>query len=126
LIYGHFDGLIGAAAPALGPDGLNRLKAKFEELTANPPKDAAGSQRRVIGLSTRGPIYQDDYERGRHARLVRTALTEIATVLAGAAGGFSGGGHWPEWQRGFDAGNLRVYLKRLPSPKLRPLRRERS
>ena len=86
--YGQFDGLISLMARALGPDGLNRLKAKFEELAANAPI-SAGGDRRVIGLSTHGPIYQDDYERGRHGRLVRSALTEIADAL-GDVDGFAG------------------------------------
>ncbi len=84
--YGQFDGLIGTMTPALGPDGLGRLKAKFEELAANRPKDASGHERKVIGMSTRGPIYSDDYERGRHARLVRLALTEIADALGDVDG----------------------------------------
>ncbi len=86
--YGQFDELISLTAQALGPDGLNRLKAKFEELAANTPI-GAGGERRVVGLSTRGPIYQNDYERGRHARLVRSALTEIADAL-GDVDGFAG------------------------------------
>ena len=73
-------------AKALGPDGLKRLKTQFEELAANAPSGASGGERRVIGLSTRGPIYQDDYERGRHGRLVRSALTEIADALGGVDG----------------------------------------
>ncbi len=87
--YGQFDDLIGLTAPALGPDGLNRLKAQFEGLAANSPKGALDGERRVIGLSTRGPIYQDDYERGRHGRVVRSALTEIADAL-GDVDGFAG------------------------------------
>jgi hypothetical protein len=84
--YGQFDELIGLMSQALGPDGLNRLKAQFEELAANAP---VGGERRMIGLSTRGPIYQDDYEQGRHERLVRSALTEIADEL-GDVDGFAG------------------------------------
>ena len=80
--YGQFDDLISLTAPALGPEGLNRLKAQFEELAANAPMGATGGGRRVVGLSTRGPIYRDDYERGRHGRLVRSALIEIADALA--------------------------------------------
>ena len=87
--YGQFDGLISLTAQALGPDGLNRLKARFEELAASSPMGAAGGERRVIGLSMRGPIYEDDYERGRHGRLVRSALTEIADAL-GDVDGFAG------------------------------------
>lgn len=86
--YGQFDDLISLTAQALGPDGLNRLKAQFEELAANASM-GAGAERRVIGLSTRGPIYQDDYERGRRGRLVRSALTEIADAL-GDVDGFAG------------------------------------
>ena len=86
--YGQFDHLISLTAQALGPDGLNRLKAQFEELAANAPI-GSGGERRVIGLSTRGPIYEDDYERGRHGRLVRSALTEIADAL-GDVDGFAG------------------------------------
>lgn len=84
--YGQFDELISLTAQALGPDGLNRLKAQFEELETKAPAGAAGGERRVIGLSTRGPIYQDDHERGRHGRLVRSALTEIADALGDVDG----------------------------------------
>ena len=84
--YGQFDELIILTAPALGPDGLNRLKAQFETLAANAPMGTAGGERRVIGLSARGPIYQDDYERSRHGRLVRSALTEIADALGDVDG----------------------------------------
>lgn len=84
--YGQFDDLISLTAPALGPDGLNRLKAQLEELAANAPMGAPGGERRVIGLSKRGPIYQDDYERGRHGRVVRSALTEIADALGDVEG----------------------------------------
>ncbi|HEX8554689.1 MAG TPA: hypothetical protein VF695_08275 [Sphingomonas sp.] len=87
--YGQFDDLISLTAQALGPDGLNRLKAQFEEFAANAPVGTASGERRAIGLSTHGPIYQDDYERGRHGRLVRAALTEIADAL-GDVDGFAG------------------------------------
>lgn len=84
--YGQFDELIPLTAQALGPDGLNRLKAQFEELAANAPMGAPGGERRVMGLSTRGAIYHDDYERGRHGCLVRSALTEIADALGDVDG----------------------------------------
>lgn len=35
----------------------------------------------MIGISTHGPIYQDDYEVFHHARLVQSALTQIADAL---------------------------------------------
>lgn len=84
--YGQFDDLISLTAPALGPDGLNRLKAQFEELATNAPMGALGGERRVLGLRMRGPIYQDDYERDRHGGVVRSALTEIADALGDVDG----------------------------------------
>lgn len=87
--YGQFDELISLMAKALGPDGLNQLKARFEVSAVNVPIGTPDGERRVIGLSTRGPIYQDDYERGRHGRVVRSALTEIADAL-GDVDGFAG------------------------------------
>jgi hypothetical protein len=84
--YGQFDGLIGIMTQALGPEGLGLLKAKLEELASDRSEDATGRGRQVIGISTRGPIYADDYERGRRARLVRSALTEIADALGDVDG----------------------------------------
>jgi hypothetical protein len=78
--FGQFDNLISLMAHALGADGLHRIKVRLEESAANVPK-GAGGERRVIGFSMRGPIYEDDYERDRHRRLVRSALTEIADAL---------------------------------------------
>jgi hypothetical protein len=87
--YGQFDGLIEITAHALGPEGLNRLKTKFDELAAALPNDAVAGERRVTEIGTRGPVYQDDYERSGHARLVRSALTQIADAL-GDVDGFAG------------------------------------
>ena len=87
--YGQFDELIPLTAKALGPEGLNRLKTQFEELSASAHGGATGGELQVIGLSASGPIYQADYERGRHARFVRSALTEIADAL-GDVDGFAG------------------------------------
>jgi hypothetical protein len=84
--YGQFDDLISLTAQALGPDGLKHLKAKFESLATNAPVRASSGERRVIGISTRGPIYEDDYERSRHVRLVRSALTQIADALGDVDG----------------------------------------
>lgn len=94
--YGQFDGLISLMTPTLGPEGLKRLKAKFDQMGADRPKDALVGARRVIGISTRGPIYQDDYERSRRVRLVRSALTEIADAL-GDVDGFARNYSEEEW-----------------------------
>lgn len=84
--YGQFDGLIALMTEALGQEGLGILKARFEELAAKPPARASSDDRRLIGISMRGPIFQDDYEIGPHDRLVQTALTEIADALGDVDG----------------------------------------
>ncbi|UZW57377.1 hypothetical protein NUH86_21980 [Sphingobium sp. JS3065] len=84
--YGQFDGFIALMAKALGQDGLLILKAKFEALAASSPRKSAADERRVIGISTRGPIYQQDYETQRPARLVQSALTQIADALGDVDG----------------------------------------
>jgi hypothetical protein len=78
--YGQFDGLIAAMAGALGEDGLAQLKAKFEQLPP-PPAPEENHERRVVAISTRGPIYEDSFAQDRHARMVRSALTDIADAL---------------------------------------------
>ena len=84
--YAQFDGLIALMAEALGREGLVLLKARFEELAAKPPAKPTLDDRRVIGLSTRGPIYQDDYESRHQTRVVQSALTEIADALGDVDG----------------------------------------
>ncbi|MBC2650905.1 hypothetical protein H7F50_17535 [Novosphingobium flavum] len=79
--YGQFDGLIGLMAPILGQQGLALLKTKFEALEKTPPSKPKNEERRVIGWGLGGPLYEDDLEIKGHARLVRSALTEIADAL---------------------------------------------
>lgn len=78
--YAQFDSLITKMAGAVGKDGLGLLKAKFEHM-APPPAQPKGENRRVVAISSSGPIYEHDYIEQRHARLVRSALTEIADSL---------------------------------------------
>ncbi|EIZ79382.1 hypothetical protein WSK_2041, partial [Novosphingobium sp. Rr 2-17] len=84
--YGQFDGLIGLMAEALGPEGLATLKAKFEDMAATLRARPKPSEHRVIGISTRGPIFEDDFDAGYEARRVRSALTEIADALGDVDG----------------------------------------
>ena len=83
--YGQFDGVIGLMAGALGAEGLALLKARFEEMAAAPVKLRAPDQR-VISISTRGPVLQDDFEARYKARRVQSALTEIADALGDVDG----------------------------------------
>ena len=84
--YGQFDGLIALMADALGTEGLGLLKAKFDDLAAKRPAKAPGANNCVIGIGPRGPIFENDYAASRHARLVRTALTQIADALGDVDG----------------------------------------
>jgi hypothetical protein len=91
--YAQFDGLIEVMAEALGKAGLGLLKAKFEALSSAPPARVKAGERRVVAISTRGPIYEDDFARDHHVRMVRSALTDIADALGdvdGYAAHFSG------------------------------------
>ena len=84
--YGQFDGLIALMAEALGQQGLGLLKAKFEELEANPPAKPSKDERRIIGYGSGGPMYEDDFEARHHARTVKSALTDIADALGDVDG----------------------------------------
>jgi hypothetical protein len=84
--YAQFDGLIAMMADALGQQGLAMLKAKFEELAAKQPPKADKDERRVIAYGSSGPMYEDEYEARNHARLVKSALTEIADALGDVDG----------------------------------------
>ena len=84
--YAQYDGLIEVMAEALGKAGLDLLKVKFEALSSALPARPKGQERRVIAISSRGPMYEDKYAGARHARTVRSALTEIADALGDVDG----------------------------------------
>lgn len=84
--YAQFDSLIEVMAEALGKVGLGLLKAKFEALSSAPPARAEARESRVVAISSRGPIYEDDFVRDNHARTVRSALTQIADALGDVDG----------------------------------------
>jgi hypothetical protein len=84
--YGQFDGLIALMAEALGRQGLGMLKTQFEELAAMPPVRPGKEERRIIGMGAGGTIYEDEYETMHHARMVKSALTEIADALGDVDG----------------------------------------
>ncbi len=84
--YAQFDGLIEEMAEALGRDGLTLLKAKFEALAKLPPAKPVDGHRRVVAYSSRGAIHEDDFAAERQARLIRSALTEIADALGDVDG----------------------------------------
>ena len=84
--YAQFDGLIEVMAEALGKVGLGLLKTKFEALSSAQPAPAKAGEGRVVAISSQGPIYEADFARDHHARMVRSALTEIADALGDVDG----------------------------------------
>jgi hypothetical protein len=76
--YGQFDRLITAMAPALGNNGLERLKTLFTDWLKEPKEKPADSERKVIGWGNQGAIYEDDVYGNHRDLTVRLALQEIA------------------------------------------------
>ncbi len=76
--YGQFDRLITAMVPALGTEGLEYLKTLFATWSTEDREKPAKKDRRIIGWSSAGAIYEDEVY-GNHKDLtVRIALQEIA------------------------------------------------
>ncbi|NKK70572.1 hypothetical protein G9X64_33350 [Rhizobium sophorae] len=76
--YGQYDNLIAAMVPALGKDGLDRLKTLVAQWSKEPKDKPAEEERKVIGWGSGGAIYQDEIA-GTHRDLtVRIALQQIA------------------------------------------------
>lgn len=78
--YGQYDDLIGALTPALGQQGLERLKQRMIALSNEPVQRPPEKQRRAIGYGSGGPIYEDEIAERSRVSTVRLALMEIADV----------------------------------------------
>jgi hypothetical protein len=76
--YGQYDPLIAAMAPALGKDGLERLKGLFVQWSKEPEDKVVQSDRQVLGWSSQGPIYDDQVYGNPRELTVRIALQDIA------------------------------------------------
>ncbi|WP_416064449.1 DUF6880 family protein [Rhizobium sp. ZK1] len=76
--YGQYDELITAMVAALGNDGLEYLKTLFVQWSKEPQTKPAADDRRVIGWSAKGPIYEDEVYGNQRELTVRIALQEIA------------------------------------------------
>lgn len=74
--YGQYDFLIRSVTPALGLKGLNILKKQVVEFSKEPMSKPIN--RDVIGYGSSGPLYADDYAKGRRESMVNLALLEIA------------------------------------------------
>lgn len=76
--YGQFDHLIPTLSAALGDAGLEHLKSRLVALSKEPAKKPAEHERRKIGWSTDGPIYQDEIANRHRNHVVEMALRDIA------------------------------------------------
>ena len=76
--YGEYDGLITLLVPALGPDGIEHLKARVKELARTPVAVPSDKDRRMIGWASSGPIYADQVTRSGRDITVQLALEAIA------------------------------------------------
>lgn len=76
--YGQFDHLIPTLSAALGDAGLEHLKSRLVALSKEPAKKPAEHERRKIGWSTDGPIYQDEIASRHRNHVVEMALRDIA------------------------------------------------
>ena len=76
--YGQFDQLIAALSGPLGDAGLRHLKQRFLALSKEPIKKLEEHERRKIGWSSSGPIYEDQIENRHRASVIHLALRDIA------------------------------------------------
>ncbi len=74
--YGQYDGLIEIMAPALGPSGLDYLKAQLEA----PANSRSSAERDTIGRDGKIPVNADDIDESWRARTISMALQAIADV----------------------------------------------
>ena len=74
--YGEYDPLIPALAPALGKDGLARLKRLLADWANEPLEQPA--ERVVMGWGMSGPVYEDEIHRRHRDTSVSVALKQIA------------------------------------------------
>lgn len=78
--HGQYDALIATLAPVLGGKGLDRLKARFVELSRMPAEKPPADQRAVIGWGPGGSFYADEVKSSSRASTIRLALQEIADL----------------------------------------------
>jgi hypothetical protein len=76
--YGQFDSLIVALRSALGDAGLEHLKRRFVIFSKEPVKKLKDHERRRVGWSMSGPIYEDEIDNHHRASVIHLALRDIA------------------------------------------------
>ncbi|PRX11302.1 UNVERIFIED_ORG: hypothetical protein BCL66_102267 [Martelella mediterranea] len=76
--YGQYDPLIEAMIPALGADGLARLKDLSAQWLDEAGKEKPRREGRIIGIGQNGPIYEDEGYSRHNDLSARIALEKIA------------------------------------------------
>lgn len=79
--YNQYDDLIPLMANPLGVDGLNHLKDKFESMAQTLPPQVPETERRVIGISSKGVVYEDDTEHNAQLEIIKSARLQIADAM---------------------------------------------
>jgi len=76
--YGQFDSLIMTMAPALENTGLERLRALLASWWEEPQDKLEDDDRKIIGWSSKGKIYEDELLSRHKERTIRYSLQAIA------------------------------------------------
>ncbi|MDC9834514.1 DUF6880 family protein [Rhizobium binxianense] len=76
--HGQYDPLIAEMVPALGKDGLERLKSLLVQWSNEPEEKPADADREILGWGGDGPIYRDELYANQRQLTARIALQEIA------------------------------------------------
>ncbi|MBB4575212.1 DUF6880 family protein [Rhizobium lentis] len=76
--YGQYDPLIAEMVPALGKEGLERLKSLLVQWSNEAEEKPADADREILGWGGSGPIYQDEIYAKDRRLTARMALQEIA------------------------------------------------
>ena len=82
--YGQYDSLVRVLAPILGQTGLEHLRLGVTALSKEPVPKPEDGERRIVGYSSAGPLYEDDLAETSRKRKVRAALMDIADALGDA------------------------------------------
>ena len=76
--HGQYDPLIAEMVPALGKDGLERLKSLLVQWSNEAEEKPADADREILGWGGSGPIYKDEIYASHRRQTARIALQEIA------------------------------------------------
>jgi hypothetical protein len=82
--FGQHDGLIATIAPALGREGIVRLKELVEELGRTPVPVPPKSDWKEVGWGSGGTLYEHEMEERQRRSTVKMALQDIADAQGDA------------------------------------------